>query len=97
MDQHRLGAQLLRSSSVERNLGVVVYKMSMSQHVIMAKEAKGIRGCIKESIVSGSGEVILHLCSALVRRIWSAVSSSESLSKRETWSSWSRSSGGQQI
>ncbi|RMC02148.1 hypothetical protein DUI87_21315 [Hirundo rustica rustica] len=53
-----------------------------------------ILGCTRKNIASKSREMILSLDSALVRHIWSAVSSSGLLSTRETWSSWSRSSRG---
>ncbi|GAB0185691.1 mitochondrial enolase superfamily member 1 [Grus japonensis] len=67
--QYRLEVDLLGSSSVENDLGVLVYKkLSMSQQcALVAKAANGILGCIKKSVASRSREVILPLCSALVR------------------------------
>ncbi|GAB0207768.1 hypothetical protein GRJ2_003243500 [Grus japonensis] len=67
--QHRLGVDLLGSSTVEQDLGVLVdNKLSMSrQCALVAKAATGILGCIKKSVASRSREVILPLYSALVR------------------------------
>ncbi|GAB0205621.1 mitochondrial enolase superfamily member 1 [Grus japonensis] len=69
MHQYRLGADLLGSSTAEKNLGVLVdNKVSMSQQcALVAKKANGILGCIQKSVASRSREVILPLCSALVR------------------------------
>ncbi|KAJ7424371.1 rna-directed dna polymerase from mobile element jockey-like [Pitangus sulphuratus] len=63
--QYRLGADLLESSSAEKDL--VDKKMSMSQYcVLVAKKANGILGC-RKSISSRLRKVILPLYSALAR------------------------------
>jgi len=69
MHQYRLAADLLQSSSAERDLGVLVDdRLTMSQQCgLGAKKANGILGCIKRSVASRSGEVLLPLYSALVR------------------------------
>ncbi|GAB0188006.1 mitochondrial enolase superfamily member 1 [Grus japonensis] len=64
--QYKLGVDLLGSSAVEKDLGVLVDKLSMSQQcALVAKKANGILGCIKKSVASRLREVLLY--SALVR------------------------------
>ncbi|GAB0186246.1 mitochondrial enolase superfamily member 1 [Grus japonensis] len=67
--QHRLGSTWLESSSVERDLGVLVdNKLSMSEQcAAVAKKAKTMLGCINKGITSRDKEVIVPLFSVLVR------------------------------
>jgi len=63
-----LGDDLLETSSGERDMGVLVDKLTMSQQcALVAKKASGILGCITKSVTSRSRGVLLPLCSALVR------------------------------
>ncbi|GAB0183984.1 hypothetical protein GRJ2_000863700 [Grus japonensis] len=61
--QYRLRVDLLGSSSVEKDLEVLVdNKLSISQQcALMAKKANGILGYIEKSVASRSREVILPL------------------------------------
>ena len=67
--QHRLGSTWLGSSSVERDLGVLVdNKLNMSEQcAAVAKKANRMLGCINKGITSRDKEVIIPLYSALVR------------------------------
>ncbi|GAB0204020.1 mitochondrial enolase superfamily member 1 [Grus japonensis] len=67
--QYMLGANWLESSFAEKDPGVLVdKKLTMSQQcTLMGKKANSILGCIRRSVASMLREVILPLCSALVR------------------------------
>jgi len=69
MHQYKLGVDLLQSSSVERDLRVLMgNRLTMSQQcAFAAKKANGILGCIRKSVASRSREVLLPLYSALGR------------------------------
>ena len=60
---------LLEGSFAEKALGVLVdTELTMIQQCALAeKKAKGTLGCIRQSVASRSREVILPLCSALVK------------------------------
>jgi len=61
------GAIHLQSSFAEKPLGVLPEtKLNKRQYCVLAAKANEMRGCIR-SVVSRSRDVILPLCSALVR------------------------------
>jgi len=69
MQQYSLGRDLLKCSSAERALVVLVYdRLTMCQQcALAAKKANGILGCIKKSVAISTREVLLPLYTALVR------------------------------
>ena len=73
--QHRLGSTQLGSSSVERDLGVLMdNKHNMSEHCAAgAKKANRMLGCINKGITSRDKEVIIPLYSVLVRLLCSVL------------------------
>ncbi|RMC17356.1 hypothetical protein DUI87_05937 [Hirundo rustica rustica] len=71
IDLYGLGADLLGSSSLEKDLEVLMdNKLLISQQcVLVAMKVKGILGCIGKSIASKSQEMIPSFYSALLNAI----------------------------
>ena len=65
---HKLGDERLEGSPTERDLRVWVDGQLNRSHqcALAAKRANRVLGCIRHSITSQSGQVIVPLCTALV-------------------------------
>jgi len=97
MHQYRLQDDLLGSSSMERDLGVLVdNKLTVRQQcALVAKKANGILGYIQRSVTCRSREVLLPLYTALVRphleycvQFWAPhFKKDEELLERDQWRS----------
>lgn len=81
--QYRLKVNQLQSRSEKNDLGILM--ANMSQHILAARKASVILGCIRRDVAITSGDMILPLFSALMRHVWSAVFSSGITGTRETW------------
>jgi len=87
--QYRLGDEGIESRPEGKDLGMLAHeKRNTTQQCVLAdQKANRILGCIESSVASRSREVILPLCSALVRpHLQSCVPLSGALSTAKTWS-----------
>ena len=95
---YRLREVWLESCLMERDLGVLMdSRLNMSQQCAqVAKKANGILACIRNGVVSSTGEVILPCTQHWRGCTSSTVSSFGPLSVRKTSRPWSVSREGQQ-
>ncbi|KAJ7417706.1 hypothetical protein BTVI_31751 [Pitangus sulphuratus] len=64
---YRLGNEMMESSSMERDLGILTNgKLNMNHCALAARRANLVLGSIRQSITSQLREGIVLLCSALV-------------------------------
>jgi len=54
------------------------------------KKANSILGCVRRDIATRLKEVIIPLCSTLMRDIWRSMSSAGLLSTRKMWNYWGK-------
>jgi len=94
--QYRLGVKEIESSPAEKDLEVLVdEKLDMSQQCsLAAQKVNRTLVCIPSNVAIRAREVIVLLCSTLVRPPGSPACSSGVLSTGKSWTCWSEARGG---